>query len=369
MSLKVKILALLGAVILIFSACSSSTTAAQKSATATGATQIVTSSSGSSGAPAGSNAATLENSVVGAIQSVEPAVVEITVVSQSGEDLGSGSIITSSGYILTNDHVVMNGGTITVTTTTGNYPATIVGQDAADDLAVLKINTGTTLPVIKFADSAKAMVGEFVVAVGNPLGVGESATFGIISALNRTVSESSGPANVIPNAIQTSAPINPGNSGGALIDLSGNLVGIPTLGMIDQQYGTTASGIGFAIPSDRAQFIANQIIQYGKVVNTGRSYLGVDVVSVTAAIAQYNNLPISSGAYIQQLIAGGPAASAGLQVGDIIYKINNTTITDATSLGTYLVSKNPGDKVTVYVNRGGKDISVTVTLGTLPATA
>src|SRR5579884_1159613 len=142
-----------------------------------------------SGAPGGSGAATLEQQVVSAINRVAPAVVEITVTVPNGQALASGSIISSDGYVLTNDHVVQGGTSFVVQTTGATFNARVAGQDPADDLAVLKVNASRALPTITFADSSKARVGEFVVAVGNPLGVGQSASFGIISALNRTVSE------------------------------------------------------------------------------------------------------------------------------------------------------------------------------------
>jgi S1-C subfamily serine protease len=321
-----------------------------------------------SGAPTGSGAATLEQQVVSAINKVAPAVVEITVTLPGGQALASGSIISSDGYVLTNDHVVQGGTSFVVQTTGANFNARVAGEDPADDLAVLKVNASRPLPTITFADSSKAQVGEFVVAVGNPLGVGQSASFGIISALNRTVSEApDGPANNIPNAIQTSAPINHGNSGGALIDLSGDLVGIPTLGAVDPESGGTAPGIGFAIPANHAKQIAQQIITSGKVTNTGRAYLGVDIADVTPDIAANYNLPLDHGCYIQQVVNGGPAASAGLRQGDIIYQLDSTPVNNGQALSAYLATKSPGDVVTVSVNRNGKNVQVKVTLGTLPA--
>ncbi len=357
----VGVIALVSALLIALAACSPTSTAPSGTSYTSGVS--------TSGAPPGSNAATLEQQVINSIQKVQSSVVEITVQTSSGQTLGSGSIITANGFILTNDHVVQGGQTFTVTTVTTSYPAQIAGQDPADDLALLKINVNTALPAITFAKSSKAQVGEFVIAVGNPLGVGQSASFGIISALNRSVSEApNGPANIIPNAIQTSAPINPGNSGGALIDLSGNLVGIPTLGVLDPEFGNTpAYGIGFAIPSDHAQFIAEQIITQGKVTNTGRAYLGVDIVDVTPAIAAQNNLPIDHGCYVRQVVPNGPAAQGGMQAGDITYQLDSTPIANNTELGSYLAMKAPGVVVTVYVNRNGQDKQITATLGTLPA--
>ena len=359
--------AMVSAVIALFLAACGTIGGAAKNSTTHGTSN--TTSVNTTGAPAGSSANTLEQQVIAAINKVQPASVEITVTVQNGLALGSGSIITSDGYILTNDHVVRGGTAFQVQTPTATYPAKVAGEDPADDLAVLKITAPISLPTITFADSSKAQVGEFAIAVGNPLGVGQSASFGIISALNRTVSEApDGPANTIPNAIQTSAPINHGNSGGALIDLAGNLVGVPTLGAVDQQTGTQAVGIGFAIPSNRAKFISDQIITNGKVTNTGRAFLGVgDLADITPDIAAANNLSLDHGVYVRQVVTGGPAASAGLQVGDIIYQIDNQTIDNSAALGSYLATKAPGDKVTVKANRKGQNVQVTVTLGTLPA--
>ncbi len=345
---------ILGTFALLLAGCGGSSTAAK---TSTSKSNPITTSSTPVGAPSGSNAANLEDSVVSAIQKVQAAVVEITLNTSSGSALASGSIMTSNGYILTNDHVVQGGTNIKVITSTNQtYAATVTGTDQADDLAVVKINA-TNLPTITFADSSKAEVGQFVIAVGNPLGVGESATFGIISALNRTVSEGS-PAAYIPDAIQTSAPINPGNSGGALIDLNGQLVGIPTLGAIDTEYGNTpANGIGYAIPSDRAVNIANQIITTGSA-NTGRAYFGLN--------RQIQDDP-NGGVDVTGIDPSGPAAKAGLQVGDVIVQIDNTQITDSTTFESVLATHNPGDQITVTVLRNGNKMSVKLTLGTLPA--
>lgn len=347
-------LAMLGSLLaLALAACSVIASTSTKSTTSS--TTIA--STTSTGAPAGSGAASLEDAVVAAIQKVQPAVVEITVQTDQGTAQGSGSIITPAGFILTNYHVVQGGNSFQVATSSQTYNAKVAGSDPADDLAVMKIDGVNNLPVMTFADSSKMRVGQFVVAVGNPLGVGQSATFGIISALNRSVSEApNGPAGTIPNAIQTSAPINPGNSGGALIDLSGNLIGIPTLGALDPEFGNTpANGIGFAIPSNRAQFIANQIIKDGKVSNTGRPFIGV--------VTSDGN----GGAIIRQVIPNSPAARAGLQPGDIIVQIDNTPISGSNALGSYLANKAPGDKVTLTITRNGARQQIILTLGTLPA--
>ena len=236
-----------------------------------GSTPTVTITTASSSGASTGNAQALQLSVEGVLQSVEPSVVEVTSNGVGGEAIGSGDVLTSNGYIVTNDHVVQGFSSFTVTLASGkNYPATLVGQSAQNDLAVLKI-AATNLKAITLGDSAKAQVGEFVVAVGNPLGLQESATFGIVSALNRTASEApSGPAGQLTGLVQTSAQLNPGNSGGALVNMAGQMIGIPTLGAEDSETGTAADGIGYAIPSDQVATIANQLIQSGSVSSTGQ---------------------------------------------------------------------------------------------------
>jgi S1-C subfamily serine protease len=198
------------------------------------------------------------------IAKVEPAVVQINVTTANASAIGSGVIIDTRGYIVTNNHVIAGAQSIEVVLSDGTHlTAQVVGTDAADDLAVLKISTQKKLTAISLGDSSKLQVGQDVLAIGNPLGITESVTKGIISALNRTVSEGQGGAT-ISNAIQTDAAINPGNSGGALVDLQGNLIGIPTLGAIDTEFNTPANGVGFAIPSNVIANVAQQIIATGQ---------------------------------------------------------------------------------------------------------
>jgi S1-C subfamily serine protease len=200
------------------------------------------------------------------IAKVRPAVVQVNVSTSNGSALGSGVIIDRRGYIVTNNHVVDGSQGIEVVLYNGTrLQAQLVGTDPADDLAVLKITPPSSgLTVITLGDSSKLQVGQEVLAIGNPLGITQTVTNGIISALGRSVSEGQGGAT-IANAIQTDAPINPGNSGGALVDLQGNLVGIPTLSAIDPEFNTPANGVGFAIPSNRVASIVPQIIQTGSV--------------------------------------------------------------------------------------------------------
>ena len=209
---------------------------------------------------------TVQTAQEAAIAKIKNAVVEVQVVTQQGKSaLGSGVIIDARGYIVTNNHVVSGAQSISVTLSDGTrLTASLVGTDAADDLAVLKITTTKTLAVATLGDSSKLQVGQNVLAIGNPLGINETVTGGIVSALGRSVSEGQGGAT-INNAIQTDAALNPGNSGGALIDLQGNLIGIPTLGAINTEYNTPADGVSFAIPSNTVASVAAQLIANGHV--------------------------------------------------------------------------------------------------------
>src|SRR3989441_127310 len=233
------------------------------------------------------------------IAKVRPAVVEVNVTTAGGGGIGSGVIIDKRGYIVTNNHVVAGAQSIGVVLYDGTRAtAQLVGATPADDLAVLKITPPAGgLTVAALGDSSKLQVGQDVLAIGNPLGITQTVTSGIISALGRTVSEGPNGAT-LPETIQTDAAINPGNSGGALVDMQGNLIGIPTLSAIDPQFNAPASGVGFAIPSNRVKLIAQQIIATGKVTHTGRAVLGIQVVGVNANIVAQNNLSIDHGALI-----------------------------------------------------------------------
>jgi len=200
------------------------------------------------------------------IAKVRPAVVQVNVSTSNGSAIGSGVIIDRRGYIVTNNHVVDGAQSVEVVLYNGtNLQAQLVGTDPADDLAVLKITPPSSgLTVITLGDSSKLQVGQEVLAIGNPLGITQTVTNGIISSVGRNVSEGQGGAT-ITNAIQTDAPINPGNSGGALVDMQGNLIGIPTLTAIDPEFNTPANGVGFAIPSNHVASIVPQIIQTGSV--------------------------------------------------------------------------------------------------------
>lgn len=344
------------------------------SAANSGGTSVRQITLGSSAAPvsdSSSGAAALQQNVEQVVQSVQPSVVEVTSTSNRQEAIGSGDILSTDGYIVTNDHVVQGFDSYNVTLSNGkSLPAQVIGEDAQDDLAVLKVSASNLKP-IAIGDSAKAQVGEFVLAVGNPLGLQQSATFGIVSALNRTASEApDGPAGELTGLIQTSAPINPGNSGGALVDLQGALIGIPTLGATNNQTGGTADGIGFAIPSNRVQYVATQLIQHGQLVSSGQGFLGIQSEDVTPQIAAADGLSAQSGV----LVAGfyndasgvSPARQAGLRVGDIIVGVNGLQINDGNDLASALLSQQPGTKVSLTIMRGSQRQTISVTLGERP---
>src|SRR5438876_7527789 len=305
---------------------------------------------------------------VAVIAKVRPAVVLITVATQQGTALGSGVIIDKRGYIVTNNHVINGARTIQVTLFNGaNVTGQLAGADPTDDLAVVKFTPpSANITAATLGDSSKLQVGEDVLAIGNPLGITQTVTNGIVSALGRSVSEGQGGAT-IPGAIQTDAPINPGNSGGALVDLQGNVIGIPTLTAIDPEFNAPANGVGFAIPSNRVRLIAPQIIATGTVAHTGRSALNISIEPVDPNLAQMNNLVTTSGVLITAVQPGGAAAKAGLQAGDVIVQVDNTPVIDTQTLSDALLNKDPGSTVAIHIDRGNQQLTINVTLGELQA--
>jgi len=300
-------------------------------------------------AVSGSAALALQAQMVAVIKQVSPSIVVI----ETATGLGSGIIYDNNGDIVTNAHVVGTSKTFKVTLANGKvYNGTLVGSYTADDIAVVHI-TAPGLSPATFGDSSKLSVGDFVMAMGNPLGLQSSVTEGIVSALGRQVTEPAG--NALPDAIQTSAAINPGNSGGALVDLNGNVVGIPTLEATDQ--GSAAAGIGFAISSNRAKTIADQLIAGGKVTNSGRAYMGVEMRDSLQG----------TGPVVVALTSGGPAATAGVLVGDVIVSIDGTATADSSAVGEAIAAHKPGDSVKVSVqHQDGTNATITLTLGQLP---
>ncbi|MBO0781768.1 MAG: trypsin-like peptidase domain-containing protein, partial [Ktedonobacteraceae bacterium] len=301
------------------------------------------------------------------VAKVRPSVVQINVATTRGNGLGSGVVIDKRGYIVTNNHVVEGAQRLQVMMANGTaLPAQLVGTAPMDDLAVVKIDPRKTdLTVASPGDSSNLKVGQTVLAIGNPLGITQTVTSGIVSALDRNVTNPSG--DILPGTIQTDAPINPGNSGGALVDLQGNLVGIPTLVPIDPQFKTPANGVGFAIPVNRVKFITPQLINSGHVTNTGRAALGIQAATIDPVLAAQNNLPVDHGVLVADVTPGGAADRAGMRSGDIIVQIDNTPIDGASTLSDVLIQKKPGDVVKVQVYRGSQQMTVNVKLGVLSA--
>jgi S1-C subfamily serine protease len=241
--------------------------------------------------------------------------------------------------------------------------ASLVGSYPPDDLAVIRVSDPAGLQPARFGDSAKAQAGDVVLAVGNPLGLSSSVTSGIISATGRVVSEpaTAGEQGVtLPDAIQTSAPINPGNSGGALVTTGAEVIGIPTLTASGSQGGAQVQGIGFAIPSNLAKDVAEQIITSGTVTNSHRAAIGAQIGAVTGQ----DGRPAGTG--IVAVTSGGPADKAGLRPGDVIRAAGGTATPDPQALAEVLAAAHPGDRLTVSVLRGAQDLTVQVTLGELP---
>lgn len=287
----------------------------------------------------------------------------------SQSSLGSGVIVTADGYVVTNYHVIEGADALKVSANGTEYDATIVGTDESSDLAVIKLTGASGLTPIELGDSDTLTTGEWVMSIGSPFGLESSVATGIVSATSRSQimssssSGSSSSAAIYVNLIQTDAAINPGNSGGALVDAEGKLIGINTL---ITSYSGNYSGVGFAIPVNYAMEIANTIIA-GETPS--HAQLGVTLVSVTSSLAQRYNLPASSGAYISSVSTDSAADKAGLQVGDIVTKFGDTTITSASDLMIAIRLYDPGDSVTITYNRNGKEQTATVDLGSDTSTA
>ena len=309
----------------------------------------------SSGTAPSSPATDLQNAFVAVVERVRPSIVQI----QTNLGLGSGVVVNDNGDVVTNNHVISGASTIAVTTAEGKtQSASLVGTFAAGDLAV--IHVAGHLDPVEFADSATLKVGMIVLAIGNPLGLQSSVTEGIVSAVDRTVSEPGG--ITLPDTIQTSAAINPGNSGGALVNLAGQVVGIPTLTASDPTLGAAANGIGFAIPANTVKDITSQIITNGRVVNSHRADLGLRASTVVDS----TNTPV--GALITAVMAGGSAATAGLATGEVIVQIGSVRIRTTTDLSLALAESQPGQVISLTViTSAGAHRAVSATVGELPA--
>jgi putative serine protease PepD len=286
--------------------------------------------------------------VKGILAKVEPSVVDIVASSRRGSGEGTGIIISSDGYIITNAHVVDGASRVSVTSPASSraMSATVVGADESNDIALLKVDNASGLPAAELGRSADMKVGDDVVAIGNALGLrgDPTVTRGIVSALNRTVENLTG-------MIQTDAAINPGNSGGPLVNSSGQVIGINTAVAADG-----AQNIGFAIPIDKAKSLADRL-------KTGQgpapvAFLGVSTTETTDG---------SGGAQVVELVAGGPAQRAGLAVGDLIVTFDGKPVSNADGLSGLVQARQPGDTVQVVVERNGSSRTISVTLGTKPA--
>ncbi len=275
------------------------------------------------------------------------------------QSLGSGVIITPDGTIITNNHVIDGATDIKVQLSDKrDFNAKLIGADPKSDIAVLKIE-GKDLPTLPLGDSSQLNVGDLIFAIGDPFGVGETATMGIVSATGRSrlgIEE-------YENFIQTDAAINPGNSGGAMIDIHGNLVGINTAILSHGGSGGN-EGVGFAIPMSMAKPVMDQILAHGKVV---RGYLGVHIQDFSAELAKSFNFNQSGGVLIGDVSPNTPAASAGLRKGDVIVKLNGQAVSDNNDLRNTISQMAPGTTVKLDIWRDGKTQDYSVTLGELPA--
>lgn len=269
--------------------------------------------------------------------------------------LGSGVIISTEGYILTNNHVVKDASEIRVALSDGReFAAKLVGADAKTDVALLKIKADN-LPAVTLADSGELAVGDVVLAVGNPFGIGQTVTQGIVSAKDRVTS-----GDMDEDFIQTDAAINPGNSGGALVDVEGRLVGINTA-ILSRSGGN--QGIGFAIPSNICQWVMTSLVKNGHVE---RGFMGMSIQSLTPALAQDFKLDRINGALVADVSSGGAAEASGLKSGDVIQKFNGQPVKDASQLKLQVAETTPGTKVSLDVTRNGETKTLEATLRQAP---
>ena len=274
------------------------------------------------------------------------------------QSLGSGVIVSPDGFIVTNDHVIRGASEIEVTLSNGREAkAEVIGNDPKTDIAVIKLADAKGLPVIKLADSQGVSVGDFVLAVGNPFGLRQTVTFGIVSGTGR------GGLGIeeLEDFIQTDASINPGNSGGALVNLNGDLIGINTA-IVSGAGGN--QGIGFAVPSNMAKHVMDQIRQHGKVI---RGWMGIVIQTVTQDLADAMKLKDNRGALVSDVSAGSPAQKAGIERGDVITQLNGQPVEDSRALQLKIASSAPGEKINLKVSRNGATRDGAVVLGEAPA--
>jgi 2-alkenal reductase len=311
----------------------------------------------------------IETAITQSVQRVGPAVVtvvgivpgQMTFFGPTNDQTvsGSGVFISDQGYVITNNHVVEGTKEVKIVLSDGTeQTVSILGTDPYSDIAVLKTD-GAVPAVATLGNSDRLDPGETVIAIGSPLGnFKNTVTVGVVSATGRSIDTGNG--YQIEDLIQTDAAINHGNSGGPLLDLAGEVIGINTLIVRNTNNGDVAEGLGFAIPINTAQAIAQQIIQVGYF---SRPYMGISFQPVNPNIAARYNLPVQWGVYISEVTSGGPASVAGLQQGDIITKVGDVTLDETHSYVNTLFTFKPGDQVTLNVMRDGKDMQVQITLG------
>jgi serine protease Do len=282
---------------------------------------------------------------------------------REAQSLGSGFIISADGYVVTNNHVVTADGqgqveSISVTLPDGTeLPAKMIGHDEASDLAVLKITAPKPLPFVKFGDASKARVGDWVIAIGNPFGLGGTVTAGIISAVYRNT----GSGSAYDRYLQTDAAINRGNSGGPMFDMKGQVIGINNA-IFSPNGGSI--GIGFAIPADVAAPIVERLMK-GQTIERG--YLGIRIQPLGEDIADSLGIPHNRGEFVQSVEAGKPAAQAGIQPGDVVLKVNGKDVSPTQSLSFLVANTAPGSRIPIDLIRNGQHLSVTATVGKRPS--
>ena len=280
----------------------------------------------------------------------------VPYATQRASSLGSGVIVSAEGYIVTNNHVVESADEIEVALSDGRTAsAMVIGSDPESDLAVIRIQLGK-LPVATIGDSDRLQVGDVVLAIGNPFGVGQTVTMGIVSALGRTQTE----VNPFESFIQTDAAINPGNSGGALIDAQGNLIGINTA--IYSKTGAS-HGIGFAIPVNAVRKVMEQIMRQGSVT---RGWLGVEMQNLTPDLAASFNLPVKRGIIIAGVVRNGPAYQAGIRPGDVLIEIAGQPVTESVAAINQIAAIVPGNSTPMTIVRNGQALQLQVEVGKRP---
>lgn len=306
----------------------------------------------------------LQETLTNIAEKVAPAVVNIRTVTFTRdlffnvvpqEGLGSGIIFSKKGYILTNEHVVHNAEKIKAVLPDGReFKGEVIGSDSRSDLAVVKIES-KDLPTAKLGDSDKLRPGDFCVAIGNPFGLQNTVTFGVVSATERHIQASQG--KVLENLIQTDAAINPGNSGGPLINIKGEVIGINTAII------PYAQGIGFAIPINTAKDIIDELVKYGKVI---RPWLGIYYYTVTSQLKKRFDLSVGSGIYVVKIVPQGPADKGGVKEGDVIVNINGEGIEKTQDVRKIIEKKEVGQQVSLLVVRDGEHKNIRLKLGEAP---